>query len=338
MIRMSALNEASACGLSAAMADKTTNSAALMGTAFGAAVRAHFRPGDEEQEASANALGQLTADERDEVREKIARLIDVWSPPDSAVFELPIGLSRRGLAVEHGAPDAMTNGHMDCAWAEEDAAVVLDFKAGARAEWNVPIPRDNLQLGGYGVAWADKCGKSRVRLGLYLAEPGKWLWDTVDLDSPEGTALWERVRTAALRDPEEAVIGPHCSDCWVRLKCPTHLLPVVFTPERVSALEPLTAPAGLIEPRRLMRLLQACQAMEAIADKGKDFLRAYVKQNGPFVVDGKQWGPIEVKGREGTSVKALKDAGLYERAVAVGAVKQGPPTQQHRWTKKKDAA
>lgn len=331
MIRMSSLNAAGACGLSAGMKDKTTSAAALMGTAFGAAVRAHYRPGDEERELRDIAMGQLGPEHEEEVREKVVRLVDIWEPPTSAVFERSIGLSRRGIAVEHGAADAMTSGHMDCAWAEEDTAVVLDFKAGARAEWNVPIPRANLQLGGYGFAWADLCGKSRVKLGLYLAEPGKWLWDTIDIDSPEGTALWERVRAAALRDPEEATMGPHCSDCWVRLKCPAHLLPAVSAGARVSALAPLTAPTEVIEPRRLMRLLQACQAMEEIADRGKSFLRAYVKEHGPFVVDGKQWGPIEVKGREGTSIKALKDAGLYERALAVGAVKMGAPTQQHRW-------
>lgn len=338
MIRISALNEAASCGLSASLNDKSTNAAALMGTAFHAAVAAHYQPTDATREARAIAIGQLGGEHEAEVLEMVERLSEEWNPPTSAQFELPVGLSRRGIYVPYGSPEAMTQGTLDCGWSEPDEAVVLDFKSGARAEWNVPIPRANLQLAGYGIAHADHMGKSKMRLGIYLAAEGKWLWDLVDLDSPEGTVLWERVRAAALRDPEEAVKGPHCSDCWARLRCPAHLLPIFSEADRDTALEPLTAPAGLIEPQKLMRLLQACQVMDEVADKGKEFLRAYVKEHGPFVVDGKQWGPIEVKGREGTSVKALKDAGLYERAVAVGAVRQGPPTQQHRWTNRKDAA
>jgi len=334
VIRMSLLNDAANCGLAASIDDKSTNAAALMGTAFHAAVAAHYRPDVEAfREARAIAIGQLGGEHEEEVLDMVSELASIWDPPTSAIFESPIGLTRRGLAVDHGSPEAITQGTADCVWSEPDEAVVLDFKSGARAAFNVPAPRDNLQLAGYGIAHADRFGKSKMRLGLYLAAEGRWIWDLVDLDSPAGTALWERVRAAALRDPDEAVVGPHCSDCYVRLRCRAHLLPALSAPDRVSALEPLTAPGGLVEPRKLMRLLHACQAMEAIADKGKEFLRAYVKEHGPFVVDGQQWGPIEVKGREATSVKALKEAGLYERALAVGAVRQGPPTHQHRWKK-----
>lgn len=334
MIRVSRLNEAADCGLAASIEDKSTNAAALMGDAFHAAVAAHYNPGVETfAEARAVAIGQLGGEHEDHVLGMVTRLSETWTPPTSAMFEKGIGLSRRGIAVPYGSPEAITQGTVDCVWAEPDEVVVLDFKSGARAEWNVPIPRDNLQLAGYGLAFADQMGKSKMRLGLYLAAEGKWLWDLVDLDAPEGTALWERVRAAALRDPDEAVIGPHCSDCWVRLRCPAHLLPIISASDRATALEPLGAAGGLVEPRKLMRLLHACQAMEAIAEKGKEFLRAYVKERGPFVVDGKAWGPIDVKGREQTSVKALKEAGLYDRALAVGAVKTGPPTQQHRWKK-----
>lgn len=333
MIRISRLNEAADCGLAASIEDKSTNAAAMMGDAFHAAVAAHYRGTDAFNEARAIAIGQLGGEHEAEVLEKVAALAAIWTPPTRAIFEAGIGLSRRGLAVPYGSPDAMTQGTPDCVWSEPDEVVVLDFKSGARAEWTVPIPRENLQLAGYGIAYADEFGKSKMRLGIYLAAEVKWLWDLVDLDAPEGTSLWERVRAAALRDPEEAVKGPHCSDCWVRLRCRAHLLPILSAGDRATALEPLGEAVGLVEPRKLMRLLQACQAMESIAEKGKEWLKAYVKERGPIVVDGKAWGPTEVKGREGTSVKALKEAGLYDRAVAVGAVKQGPPTFQHRWKK-----
>lgn len=341
MIRCSRLNEAADCGLSATIEDGATNSAALMGDAFHAAAAARFRPREERfQEARSIAMGQLGSEHEAEVLEMVDRLSADWTPPERALFEVPIGLDRSGVAVTKGYPTAITEGTADVAWDDEKeaTAVVADFKSGARAAWDVPRPRENLQLAAYGLALADEWGRSKMRLGIYLAREGKWLWDLVDLDSAEGTRLWERVRAAALRDPNEAVVGPHCSDCWVRTRCRAHLLPVTSASERVTALAPLANGGALVEPRKLMRLLLACQAMEKVADAGKEWLRAYVRDHGPIVVDGKQWGPIPVKGKESTSIKALKESGLYERAVAVGAVKQGATTLQHRWTKAKDAA
>ena len=130
-----------------------------------------------------------------------------------------MAVDRHGLSVQSDDPDLLTEGTTDCVWHNGEEVSVLDFKSGIRAQWNVPIPRENLQLAAYGFGWADALGASRMRLGLYLAHDDKWLWDTIDLNSAQGTALWERTRAAALRDPGEAVVGPHCSDCWVRLKC-----------------------------------------------------------------------------------------------------------------------
>lgn len=341
MIRCSSLNEAQHCGLAATIEDGATNAAALMGDAFHAAAAARFRPREERfQEARSIAIGQLGGEHEAEVMEMVNRLAAEWSPPPHALFERVVGLTRGGTAVAPGNPSVITQGTADCMWDDEAAGevVVLDFKSGARAAWNVPIPRDNLQLAAYGLAFADELQRSKMRLGLYLAHEGRWLWDLVDLDSCEGTRLWERVRAAALRDPNEAVVGPHCSDCWVRLRCPAHLLPITSHAERSTALAPLAnGDGGLVEPRKLMRLLHACQAMEKIAEAGKDWLRAYVREHGPIVIDGMQWGPVAVKGKESTSIKALKESGIYERAVAVGAVKPGAPTTQHRWTKVKAA-
>lgn len=336
MIRCSRLNEAAHCGLAASIDDKETNAAALMGDAFHAAVAARFRPTDKAfQEARAIAIGQLGGEHEAEVTEMVARLAAEWSPPEDARFEIAIGLSRMGLATPYEDTSAITRGTADCVWEGDDEVMVLDFKSGARAAWNVPIPRDNLQLAAYGLAFADALNKPKMRLGLYLAAEGKWLWDLLDLDSREATELWARVRAAALRDPDEAVTGPHCTECWVRLHCRAHLVPAISTFERTLALGPLANGNTPIEPRRLLRMIQACKAMEDLADAGKDWLKAYVKQHGPIVVEGKQWGPVEQKGRESTSVKALKDSGLYDRAVAVGAVKQGAPTLTHRWTNAK---
>lgn len=336
VIRPSRLPQAEHCGLAAGHESSSTNAAALLGNAFHAAVAHHYRPTDEAFRAEhAVASGRISPEEREQVAEMLGRLTAQWTPPDGAEFEVPVAIDRHGLSVPTDDLGLLTAGTVDCAWPDGDAAVVVDWKSGARAEWNVPIPRENLQLAAYGLALADRMSKPKMRLGIYLAREGKWLWDTLHLDSVEATALWERTRAAALRDPTEAVIGPHCTECYVRMKCPAHLLPVIDIGERENVLAPLSAGAddALVEPQRLLRLINACKAMEDLADAGKDWLKAYVRRNGPIVVDGQQWGPVEVKARESTSVKSLKEAGLYERAVAVGAVKMSPPSQQHRWTK-----
>ena len=233
----------------------------------------------------------------------------------------------------------ISQGTADCVWVEGEFVVVVDFKSGTRAEWNVPKPADNLQLLGYGIAFADLLGKTKVKLGIYLAHEERWDWAEIDLDTEEGTTAWERVRGAALHDPSEAVLGAHCNECWTRLQCPAFILPAISEIDRESALAPLAQPLeGPIEPAKLLRLLNAAKAMEGLAESAKEFAKAYVAQHGPLVVDGQQWGPIDVKGKENTSIAKLREAGLYERALAVGAVTQGAPTKQHRWTKAKAAA
>ncbi|TAL29061.1 MAG: DUF2800 domain-containing protein [Phenylobacterium sp.] len=336
MIRPSRLPAAEHCGLAAGHESNSTNAAALLGDAFHAAVASHYNPTNKEFRAEHDiAMGRVSPAERDEIAEMLGRLTAQWEPPPGAEFEIPIAIDRAGISVETGDARLLTEGTADCGWSDGDAAAVVDWKSGARAEWNVPIPRENLQLAAYGLGLADRWSKPKMKLGLYLAREGKWLWDTLHLDSGEGTALWERTRAAALRDPTEAVIGPHCNECYVRLKCPAHLLPVIDIGERENVMAPMTLgePDGLVETQKLLRLINACKAMEDLADAGRDWLKAYVRKNGSIVVDGQQWGPIEVKGRESTSVKALKEAGLYDRACAVGAVRMSPPTQQHRWTK-----
>jgi len=336
VIRPSRLPDAEHCGFAGAHQDASTNAAALLGDAFHAAVAHHYRPANAAFKAEyAVAMGRISPDERAEVSEMMARLASQWDPPDGAEFEIPIGVDRHGLSATVDDPHILSAGTGDCGWPDGDAAAVVDWKSGARAAFNVPRPGDNLQLALYGLGLADRWSKPKMKLGIYLAREGKWLWDTLHLDSAEGTALWERTRAAALRDPEEAVIGPHCTDCYVRLKCPAHLLPVLDLGERENVLAPLTAgtPGGLVEPARLVRLINACKAMEDLSKAGKDWLKAYVKKHGPIVSDGKQWGPIEERGRETTSIGALMESGLYERACAVGAVKMSPPITKHRWTK-----
>jgi hypothetical protein len=359
MLTISRLNEAERCGLAASLDTKATTIHGLRGDAFHAVTAAFYRPLVERFQAEREvSLGRLGEDDRQQVLDMVKPLTSSWRPPTDAVFEAPVGLSRSGFHIEmhrHAdgvyraadpdvGGDLLTAGTPDCAWVEtgtdpddvaQRVAVVVDFKSGARAQWNVPHPADNVQLAGYGFAWADKNACQRMRLGVYYAIDNKWRWQEFHLDTTEATLLWSRVKAAALKDPDEAVMGPHCSDCYVRLRCPAWILPVVSTEVRRLALAPLGSAGAILEPRELLRLEQACKAMQKMADAGMDYLRAYVKQHGPVYVDGWKWGPIPVKGRETVSISALRDAGLYDIAVKEGAVKQGAPTLQHRWTRDK---
>lgn len=338
MIRFSKLNDAQHCGLSASIdAGNTTNIWAMMGDAFHAANAAHYRPDVEKfAEERATAFGVIGVNGAATVTRLLHGLWDAWTPPDDARFEVPIALTRDGVAAPYGTDKVISQGTADCVWVEGDYVVVPDFKSGARAEWNVPPPADDLQTLGYGIAFADLLGKTKIRNGIYLAHEEKWLWNEIDLDTAAGTAAWERVRGAALHDPTEAVMGPHCADCWVRLRCPAYQLPVISQMERDNALS-IMGSADVVEPQKLLRLLQACDVMDKMAEAGKDWAKAYVAQHGAVVIDGKQWGPSPVKAKELVSITSLKDSGLYDRAVAVGAVKTGEPGKQHRWVNAKTA-
>jgi hypothetical protein len=328
------------CGLAGSIEDHTTGEAGMKGDAFHALAAVHYRPSEDRfQEARAIAMASISREAQDGVKEMAERLFADWTPPENAKFEVPIGIDRRGIAVPYDSDKAMVRGTADCVWMEEDTVVVIDFKSGARAPWNVPHPSVNLQVIGYGLAFADHHGKSKMRLGVYLAVEARWVWHEYDLGSAELTEHWERLRAAALRDPYEAVKGAHCNECWVRLGCRAYLLPAISDIERASAMAPMAAPVdGPIEPQRLVRLLTAVKAMEDLADAGKEFAKAYVARFGSIEADGKTWGPTPVNGSETVSIKSLKAAGVYDTALAMGAVRQGEPKVQHRWTNVKGAA
>lgn len=353
MIRISRLDDARHCGLSAALDTKSTTTAGLMGNAFHAANAAFHRPTDERlQAARAVAMGRLDAEDRFDTEVLLKPLLADWVPPAGAAFEVPVGVDRHGCYVEveraedgttyrataADAPALLTAGTADCAWVEpwrdgKKIVKVPDFKSGARARYNVPRPPGNLQVAAYGFALADKHNAAAMALGVYLAHDHEWHWAEVALDSDEASGLWEEVRAAALRDPAEAVLGGHCADCWVRLRCPAYVLPAVDGAAADYALAPMQKGGeALVTPERLVRMIHAATAMKDIAEEARDWLKAYVRDHGPITDGEKVWGPVDVKGRESTSVKSLVEAGLYETAQNLGAVKLSPPSVQHRWT------
>lgn len=344
MIRCSKLNEAENCGLAGSIDLNATSIFGMMGDAFHAANAAHYRPGEQRfTEERAIAFGVIGQDKAADVTIMLKDLWRTWTPPEHAMFEKPMALNRDGLAVPYGSDKAITQGTADCVWLEGDYVVVIDFKSGARAEWNVPLPADNLQLLAYAFGFADLLGKTKVKIGIYLAASDeekpedRWRWAEIDLDTPAATQLWERVRAAALHDPNEAVLGPHCGECFNRIQCRAYMIPAISDLERTETLSVVGTDEGVLPPERMLKVLQVADALGKLSESAKDWAKAYVAKYGDVVINGKKWGPIPMKGKESTSVSKLREAGLYDRAVAVGAVTTSAPSKQHRWTNAKGA-
>lgn len=376
MIRISRLNSARYCGLSGSIEDRSTSIYAMAGNAFHALLRANYRTTPETVKAAELTMSVLEDDVRADVNRYAVDLGASWTPPEDAEFEVPLGIDARGRYVPYDDPSAITRGTADCCWLEpnkldrpeaEEAEIddedgidlgrfraitrqappaydgtytlyVVDFKAGPRAAFNVPHPSENLQTGAYGLGLADKNGAkvTDMRLGIYRVVEGRFVWARFQIGSDETEQLWTRVKAAAMRDSTLAITGSHCGDCWVRRKCPAHVLPALNQADRDEAMAPIyeVLEEGQIVPMaRVARMLRALRALSDVAAMAKEWAENYVAYNGPVLDGDQEWGPVAQKGRETVSISSLKAAGLYEAAVAAGAVKKGAASQSYRWTK-----
>lgn len=154
-------------------------------------------------------------------------LAESWIPPDGVTAEMALGLSPGGRYVEvvesephiytspHGLP-LLTAGRADAVWMEDRTAVVLDWKTGRFAP---SPPMDNLQLAALGLSYAHKTGAEAMRLGLYMARSGEFLWTPdLPLDGPDAARLWEGVKNSAgLSDVPR--VGTWCGSCWNKKVC-----------------------------------------------------------------------------------------------------------------------
>jgi hypothetical protein len=75
----------------------------------------------------------------------------------------------------------------------------------------------------------------------------------------------------------------------------------------------------------------AVMALEEMAERGREILKAFAETEGPIVVGDRQWGPHTVQGkRSGPSVKELEAMNLMH------LIKPGRPHLQWRIGKRKD--
>lgn len=228
----------------------------------------------------------------------------------------------------------ITAGTLDILASKRDVLirVVIDLKkreqygAGRLAD-----PDDNDQLNAYALASTPEGGSYRTCLLLFGDGQVEALWSrtyTAETWAPilaRITAVNERSGGA---EPK-GTAGPHCGACYPRLHCPNWALPAHQGP---TELAPLTAPGGLTADN-VGRALLATMALEEVAGKARDQLKAWVQEHGPIVVGGRQWGPVTMPGRMSVDTAALEAAGLYERFAKVGR-----PFTQFRMTKAREAS
>lgn len=320
MIRISALNDAAVCSLRPQLAAEgpgEETEASEIGTAFHRAVarRSFFVTG---------ALGPSVA------KELMGMLELLWSShiviPAHAVFEQRVALDVDGLPCSYDDPEALIRGTFDCGWIDDGVATVVDWKSGFRP---VAPAASNLQLAGYGLAFAALHEIDRLSLGIYYARRGEWDW--AYLTRQDMDASWRRIRDIATKPPV-AHVGPGCNDCRVYQKCPTVLWPADPV-ARDIALVPLTN-AGLVTQADVMRLLHASTALKKLSTAGLDYVKNWVTTHGPLESDDQIYNGWPTKGRETASVEGLRKAGLYDQAVAAGAVKTGEPGERFEWRRR----
>lgn len=321
--RMSALPIAQYCGRSASLSLGAGRAAALS-TAFHAL---SAKAPDAEAK-----LSRLTPEERE-------ALAELKTPTDTtfegfavryseAHHELEVGLTPWASHCAADDPDLMSLGHLDMAWIftlqdGRKVALVGDIKL---TEWTATDGPDSLQLVAYGFAYAALHGCDLFACGIWDATGGQWSWGAwVDLASEEAMALWSRVKHAAQNVGGDYAMGPHCSGCYSRQRCPAYFLP----PEEAEGLLAKYAAGGItadnaVEVKLLIDRVKA--SLEPIEDNLKEHARRL-----PIVYGDKQWKPVPVKGRESFDKKNF--AADHPELVAK-YTKQGKGYDQFRWVKR----
>jgi hypothetical protein len=227
--------------------------------------------------------------------------------------------------------ESLTEGTLDFCWVVEvngeTWVYVGDLK---RSKWTLSYDPESLQLHTYGIGAALKFEAVGYVTGVWAAIEGEWRWGTemVRLDSDRCAEVYQRIYHAALNKDEQASTGPHCDECYQRMHCPDHLMPAALGATWLAPVSEGILPT----PDSARECLEQIKTVRALADKAEDQLKALVKGGHLKVLsaDGKKhWVPCESKGRESTSVKAVREAFGDE---AEKAIKMGPPIVSMKWT------
>lgn len=253
--------------------------------------------------------------------------------------ELAVALTATGDYCEPDSPDAITVGHLDFAWVVETRpngiriAYVADIK---RSEWTVKTgPDGSLQLHAYGLAYAGKHKCDGYAVGIWSAIEGLWSWSgIVDLESERAMQLALRVTGAARNVGGDYSMGPHCRDCYGRMRCPAWLLP----PEMAqTSLAPLVRGGVELTHDRAAQLLLVYQRYSDAAKQVHASLQEFARRNGGIrdKESGKVWLPVVCQGRESVTVAAVRE--LADKLGDEGEplrqlITKGKPYEQYRWT------
>lgn len=240
--------------------------------------------------------------------------------------------TKQGLSpVEIGEqyPNVLVSGSFDMAWhfPEHSLVIVEDIKSSIFA---VKARTESLQLHAYGIAYAKKMGADRYIVGIWDASEGRhYFGQVVELDSFECEEYCARIEKAAKHVGENYVQGTHCSQCWVRSSCPSHLAGVpdsdAYRVMRAGATES-DARAAMVEAKRLTDQSQ----------KLSNAVKSWVKAHGYIrSEDGRmRYGLTLSSGRKSLDQAAVK------RALGVKSLddfmKEGRDFSTSRWSNIKD--
>lgn len=300
---------------------------------------------------AASLLARLSDEERETVMS--------WQPPADvkvgsvilkyreAAHEVPVAFTAKGMPCPHGSPEALTEGHLDMAWevvlnsmstgakggqANSNACKVAYVGDIKKTQWTTLDGPDSLQLVAYGFAWALMNGCDAFACGIWMATEGEWHWgDLVWLDSDRGLELWEQVCAAANNTSGEYATGSHCRGCYSRLRCPAYL---VAPGDVQPALELLQRPLTEDDNDALVDLLLKADAAKDAANVVRELAEEYAARFGlRDPKTGKEFRPIQCKGKEGFDAKGLKKDAEIDPALepALKYFKKGAPYEQWRW-------
>lgn len=279
-------------------------------------------------EEDRETVGELTSD-------TLLRFVPPWKPGTALEMELELAINEYREPVAYDSPDAIARGKLDVGWIENrgpentPTAIIVDHKTG---HW-VDVRKHMLQLAGYAIAYARLREVRHVVMYVHLVRESKVICvkadETadgegiymLDLDGPEGSALWQRVLVAAMNVDTEYVVGSHCSDCFERMHCPARMLPASALLEKMAAMK-----AGEdAEHDQVRDMLVAADALADTAKNAKEFAQAWVRARGNITDGGRVYAASESKGRRTAQVDELLAAGLDKY------VKDGAPGIRFGW-------
>jgi hypothetical protein len=164
------------------------------------------------------------------------RLLAQWTPPEKIMVEMALGLGEHGSYLRVTEPEPhvyvadanagealLTAGRADLVYLEGDTVVVLDWKTG---KYTPEDPATNLQLWALGIAAGELTRAEHIKVGLYMAQPGTFLWSTDNAKPVARRSLeWSRrfadvqeaARVSAAGTPVPT--PDNCRSCWEKRNC-----------------------------------------------------------------------------------------------------------------------